>query len=232
MDYQLDLLSLVSNDAWNIFQKRGMHFIRLNINSMLPNIDEIRYIAKLISATVIELSETKLENVVLSSELEVEGYDLVRSDRSQRGGGAACFVKKCISYNRKLKFCVNTESIFIEIFLLKFKPVLIGILYKHSDKHDFVNCLERTFRDNNVLESQECYLLGNINTNLQPKDKEILRHKPANTANKEVLHLTRSYLEFCFAHSLEQIITRLTRIADQTATFIDHIRTNSPDKVS
>ena len=97
MDYQLDPLSLVSNDAWNIFQKRGMHFILLNINSILPNIDEICYNAKLINVAVIGLSETKLENVVLSSELEVEGYDLVRSDRSQRGGGAACFVKKFIS---------------------------------------------------------------------------------------------------------------------------------------
>ena len=34
------------------------------------------------------------------------------------------------------------------------------------------------------------------------------------------------------AHSLEQITTRSTRIADQTATLVDHILTNSPDKVS
>ena len=45
-------------------------------------------------------------------------------------------------------------------------------------------------------------------------------------------HLTRSYLEFCFTHALEQIITRPTRVTDQTATLIDHIYTNSPDNVS
>ena len=67
---------------------------------------------------------------------------------------------------------------------------------------------------------------------MQPKDKEIFRHKPSNTINKEIPHLTRSYLEFCFTHSLEQIITRPTRVTDQTATIIDHILTNSPDKVS
>ena len=82
MDYQLDPLSLVSNDAWNIFQKRGMHFIHLNMNSILPKSDEIRCIAKLTNATDIGLSETKLGNPILSSELEIEGYDLVRSDRS------------------------------------------------------------------------------------------------------------------------------------------------------
>ena len=86
-------LSVVSNDAWNIFEKRGMHFIHLNMNSLLPKIDEIRYIAKLVNATVIGLSETKLDDVVLSSELEIDGYDLVRPDRSRRGGGVACFVK-------------------------------------------------------------------------------------------------------------------------------------------
>ena len=96
MNYQLDPLSVVSSDAWNIFQKRGMHFIHLNINSILPKIDEMHYIAKLTNATVIGLRETKLDNTVLRSELEIEGYDLVRSDRTRRGGGAACFVKNSI----------------------------------------------------------------------------------------------------------------------------------------
>ena len=31
-------------------------------------------------------------------------------------------------------FCINAESIFIEIFFLKSKPVLIGILYRLPDK--------------------------------------------------------------------------------------------------
>ena len=58
-----------------------MQFFYLNINSILPKIDEVRYIAKLTNATVVGLSETKLDNGVLSSEREIEGYyDLVRSD--------------------------------------------------------------------------------------------------------------------------------------------------------
>ena len=70
-----------------------MYFIHLNTNSLLFKIDEICHIAKLTNATVIGLSETKLYNAVLSIELEIEGYDLVRSDRSLRGGGVSCFVK-------------------------------------------------------------------------------------------------------------------------------------------
>ena len=68
IDYQLDTLSVVSNDAWNIFQKRGMYFIHLNINIIQPKIDERRHIAKLTNTTAIGLSGTKLDNAVLSSE--------------------------------------------------------------------------------------------------------------------------------------------------------------------
>ena len=114
------------------------------------------------------------------------------------------------------------QSIFIEIFLPKSKPVLTGILYTPPDKYDFVNCLERTFSDTNVIESQECYLLDDININLLHKDKKFFRNKSANTANKEIPHLTRSYLEFCFMHSLEQLITRPARVTDPTETLIDH----------
>ena len=183
-------------------------------------------------AAVIGLSETKLQNTVLSSEIEIEGYNLVRYDQSQRGGGVACFVKNYILYNRKPNFCINTESILIEIFLPKSKPVLTGILYRPPDKYDFVSHLERKFSDTNVYESQECYLLGDINLNLRPNDKEIFRHKSADTINKEISKLFRSYLEFRYTHCLEQIKTRPTRITDQTTTLIDYILTNSPDKVS
>ena len=226
MDYQLDPLSVVSNNAWNIFQKRGIRLIHLNINSLLPKIDETRYIAKPTNATVTGLSETRLDNTALSSEREIEGYDLARFDRSRRGGGVSCFVKSSISYDRKPNFCFNTESVFIELFVPKSKPVRFGFFYRPPDKYYVVNCLERTFSDTNVFESQECYLLGHSNLNLQPKDKEIFRQKPANTVNKEIPHLTRSYLEFCFTHFREQIITSPTRVTDPTATLIDYILTN------
>ena len=169
-------LSKISNDAWNIFQKRGMHFIHLNINSLLSKINEVSYIAKLKNATVIGLSETKLDNTVLNCEIQIERYVLVRSDRSRRGGGVARFVKNSISYKRKPNFCINTENIFIEIFLPKSKPVLIGSLYRRPHKYDFVNSLQHIFRDTNVIPYQKCYLLGDISINLQPKDKQICKY--------------------------------------------------------
>ena len=68
------------------------------------------------SASSIGIGETKLDETILSSELEVYGYDLVRLHRSGRGGGVSCHIKSSIAYSYKDSFCSNTESIFVNIF--------------------------------------------------------------------------------------------------------------------
>ena len=78
IDYQLYCLPDISNDASNMFRKGGMYIIHVNMNSLLSKIDEIRYVTKLISATVIGLSKTKLDNAVLCEKLEIERYELLR----------------------------------------------------------------------------------------------------------------------------------------------------------
>ena len=184
MDYQHDFLHEISNDTWDIFRKRSMHFIHLNINSLLSKIDEIRFIAKLTNTAGIGLGENTSTIHFLSSELEIEEHDLATSDRRQRGEGAACFVKNSISYNQKPNFCINTESNSIETFLTK--PVLIGVLYRPPGKYNVENCLKRTFSDTNGIQSQECYLLGDINMSLQPNDKDIFRNNSANTLFRKI----------------------------------------------
>ena len=46
--------------------------------------------------------ETKLDNSISSSEIEIEGY--LRLDRFRRGGGVVCYIKKSLAYNYKEKF--------------------------------------------------------------------------------------------------------------------------------
>ena len=107
-----------SRNEWNIFRKRGMHFIHININSLLSKIDEGRYVANIKNASIIGISETKLDETIWSNELEVDGYDLVRFDQSRRGRGVACCIESSIAYSYKESFCSNTGSIFVDIFCL------------------------------------------------------------------------------------------------------------------
>ena len=49
----------IKDHKMEVFTRKGLHFIHLNINGLLPKIDELRYIAKNSNAAVIGISETK-----------------------------------------------------------------------------------------------------------------------------------------------------------------------------
>ena len=48
-------------NEWNIFKSTGLQFIHLNINILLPKIEELLIIAKSTNATIIGISESKLD---------------------------------------------------------------------------------------------------------------------------------------------------------------------------
>ena len=174
----------------------------------------------------------RLDETILSNELEVDGYNLVRLDRSRRSGGDACYIKILIAYGYKDSFCSNTKSIFVDIFLPKSKPILLDTLYKPPDKSEFVKYINNVFTETGVLDKQECYLLGDLNINLILDEKEIFSNKSYISNSQNLPPLTKSYLDFCFSFSLEQLISRSTRVTGKTATLIDHVLTNSSQKLS
>ena len=68
------------NNEWDVFKARGLHFIHININSLLPKIEELRRIACQSKAAVIGISESKLDNSIFDSEIEIDGYNILRFD--------------------------------------------------------------------------------------------------------------------------------------------------------
>ena len=212
-------------------EKRGMHFIHININSLLPKIDEGRYIANIKNASIIGISETKLDETIWSNELEVDGYDLVRFDRSRRGRGVACCIESSIAYSYKESFCSNTESIFVEIFLPKSKSILFVILYRPPDKLDFVKHINNVFIETGVLGKQEFYLLRDLNINLILDEKDLLSNKSYISPSQTLPPLTKVYLDFCFYFILEQLISIPTRVTSKAISLTDHVLTNSSQKV-
>ena len=61
--------------------KRGLHFLHININSLLPKIDELKCIANKTKATIIETTESKHDHTVPDLEVNLPGYDILRCDR-------------------------------------------------------------------------------------------------------------------------------------------------------
>ena len=112
----------VNEDEWLPFKKRGLHFIHININSLLHKIDEIRAIAKKSMPTIIGITESKIDISVLDEEIKIEGYEILRADRNSFGGGVVCYIKVGTAYDRISDFSDETENVFLNIFLPKSKP--------------------------------------------------------------------------------------------------------------
>ena len=115
---ETNLESCLENDQWKTFDKCGQHLIHLNINTVLPKIDELHEIAKKTRATVIGLTETKLDATILDGEVNIDGYELIRSDRNRHGEGVACYIKNGIAFRSRGGFSNEIENLFFDILKL------------------------------------------------------------------------------------------------------------------
>ena len=62
-------LQPLHSNKWNAFKS--------NIKSLFPKIDELRYMANYSNAAVIGISESKPDESVLQSEIQINNYDLL-----------------------------------------------------------------------------------------------------------------------------------------------------------
>ena len=67
-------------------------------------------------------------------------------------------------FNKRENFSDDIENIFLDIFLPKTKPLLIGILYRPLDQPAFLQKLAIANSEN--FDNLEVYILGDININL------------------------------------------------------------------
>ena len=221
--------SLHSNE-WNVFRSKGIHLIHLNVNSLLPKIDEIRYIAERTKAAVIGITESKLDESIFQSEIQIDNYDLLRCDRNRNGGGVACYIRSDISYVQKDFFPNVIENIFFEILLPKTSPITVGIMYRPPSQTNFLEILNMTFEKVDV-DKKEIYILGDFNINMYHNNRYIVRDD--NTISSKFLsHDIKNYHQFCTMHGLKQLIQSPTRVTCSTSTLIDHILTSAPSRVS
>lgn len=90
-----------SDEHYQCFSKKGMHFIHLNARSLLPKISELRYLANKTTAAIISVTETWLDSSVTNSEIKIEGYSIVRRDRNRHGGGVCTYIYERYAFTTK-----------------------------------------------------------------------------------------------------------------------------------
>lgn len=63
-------------------REHALRLFNINENSLFSEIDEIHYLTKLRNTTVSTLSETEHDSIAFTSEVKLNLYDFVRSDRN------------------------------------------------------------------------------------------------------------------------------------------------------
>ena len=207
-----------------------MHFLHININSLLSKNDELKCIANKTKAAIIGIIESKLDHTVPDLGVNLPGYDILWCDRNRNSNGVACYIKKDLCFNTRPLNCKEIENIIFDILLPKSKPITIGVFYRPPNQANFMELIVKSFSLLN-LKDDEIYLLGDFNINLLQNGNYILNRKGLAACQGPVHTLINKYQEFCQVFSLKQLITYPTRVTCNTSSLIDHILTNSAEKI-
>ena len=70
----------------------------MNKNSLLPKIDQLREVVKIINPAVIVITETKLDNSIGDLEISIDGYCAIWIDWERKGRGVIFYVNDMICF--------------------------------------------------------------------------------------------------------------------------------------
>ena len=77
------------------------------------------------------MNETRLDEHIIDSIVNINGYSIVRNDRNRDGGGVAIYYRNCT--NTELRYDLiheDLEAICIKVKQTKSKPILIASVYR------------------------------------------------------------------------------------------------------
>ena len=114
-----------------LFYSRRLHFIHLGVNSLLPNIEELRNIAKLSNAAVIGISESKLDGSAISSKIHIGNCNTLSCNWNINGGGVVCYIRTDLSYDVKSFFRLKLKTFSIT-------TKYVGIIYRPPSQSELL----------------------------------------------------------------------------------------------
>ena len=103
----------ISQSFWKPFENKGLHFLHLNINSILPKLNELKTMAGNTKVVIIGITESKVDNSISDSEVEIPGYCILSCE--QKWGGVASYVRQDLCFNLRSTAMGDIEGIFFDI---------------------------------------------------------------------------------------------------------------------
>ena len=181
--------------------------------------DILRVIVADRDVTVLVAVETWLDASHRDSEVHIEGYNLLRLDRSEdpNRGGVAVYTRIGIQVTkiqtRPHPEGCKCENVWLKIKLGPCKTIILGAIYRGHINRTFIDHI-RTDIECVVAMKHPIFILGDFNYDLLSGSSEAV-----------------SYSLMFETFLLEQLITVPTRITEHSATLLDHVWTSSEELV-
>ena len=128
----------------------------------MPKIDEIRNVVFLTKASIIGLSETKIDESILDSEIDIEmGTNCFDQRETDTVRGVICYISSNICIDVKTPPNTNIENIVFDILLPKTKAFTVSIIYRPPKQ---IKKFSSTYNDvNHNTNDKEIYIIGDMN---------------------------------------------------------------------
>ena len=189
----------------------GLSIIHINSRSLKANVNNIRDLLSNISFKfdVIAISESWLNDKDVLDDIQLDGFDLYTRNRNTRGGGVCFYVSKALQVNviEQLSIIKDNlmETITIELKFEQLKSIIITCIYRTPGTN--------LIQFNNTLNIKQFffYICGDLNVNL---------------LNMEKHQGTKEFVNLMYSFRLYPLLTKPTRVTQDSATIIDNIFTN------
>ena len=168
-----------ADEHFKCFTKTGVHFIHLNVRSLLPKFEKLKVIANKTKAAAIILTETWLDSSISSGEIDIDGYTIVGRDRNRNGGGVCAYINNNVSYTERPDLDnPNLEAVWLEILLPKTRHIVVGGIYRPPSQTNFLEEIKKVL---SLIRTEcESYILGDFNICMKSYDSSPLLREYSN----------------------------------------------------
>ena len=201
--------------------QKGFSILHCNTRSLPKNLTLLNDILTSMKDIpgIIAISETKLKDNNHCN-IYIPGYRFIGTNSKSVAGGVGMYIAKHHDFIKRLDLEIvleGVESCWVEITRKRQKNIVIGCIYRHpsNNREQFQDAFKEKL-DTLTKQNSEIYMLGDMNIDFLKYNSD---------------KFTSDYLDMLLSSGILPIITKATRLTDHSSTLIDHIYTNSPQKV-
>lgn len=183
-----------------------------NAQGLTTNINQLRVVTSEIKPKIILVSETHLTEDISDNEIQIDNFQVYRTDSSSRHtGGVAIYVDESLQVLniKKIVIFMNVWLLEIKLKLKEWSAVIACVYHSPNSCHNsFIEKLDDWLQSKNE-KNEKVILLGDININWC-----------ANTLAK------RKIYDCIYDNNMQQLVNDYTRINNESKSLIDYCITN------